>query len=63
MVEKEIVIKFLNKTVVLELTETNLFYKGCVKEVTDSSLFLELLNGKDVAIALSEIRFIREVDG
>jgi hypothetical protein len=64
MVERFVAERFLKKSVTIELiNKPEFFYRGYVSEVTDSTLILEMHNGQPIAIALTEIRFIRGVDG
>jgi len=63
--EGDVVKQFLNKIVgvLIEDCGKDSYIKGLLVSVTEQSLVLENLSGNRRAIALSEIKSIREVNG
>lgn len=61
MIEKKQIDRLIDSTIGLELSDNN-YYKGILREVSESSIVLEFLNGKRVIISLSKIVFVKVIE-
>lgn len=61
MIEKAKIDRFIDSMIGIEL-DNHTYYKGILKEVSDQSITMELLNGTKVLVSIEDIHFLKVLD-
>ena len=58
MIEKAQIDRYIETKIGIEL-DNKTYYKGILKEVSDTSIVLEFLNGKKIIVSLKDVHFVK----